>query len=351
MKKIKVIGYGGAQERDILKYLSEKEFDFIEFVYDSYDIDDAEDVFVIANFRKITELTDFLLKNAAKIRKVYELFPFAFEGAEREENSENAYKALTESGIDVERIQLNELLEDCSKDTTIKQSFSIISKRIFDDISEPLDIAGKEFLDDIAEHMLEYTKDCAVTEFTVSKKLISLSDRYGMTPTMYFALYGRSFDTRILSDADKKDMLAKKNIFGHNIVDIASLSRFEYYKDLRMIFDCAFSAKEKEYLESLNKMKLGANRLESKAKEPAVVSFFRKLFTSNKTSDNQIQLQALKLKINSVEEKHNSDLRYEYNEKKQNVILDIEERGGNADTQPIVELYRRRIKLAERLSK
>lgn len=41
MKKIKFIGYGGAQERDIIKYLSEKEFDFIEFVYDSYDIDNA----------------------------------------------------------------------------------------------------------------------------------------------------------------------------------------------------------------------------------------------------------------------------------------------------------------------
>lgn len=349
MKKIKVIGYGGAQERDILKYLSEKEFDFIEFVYDSYDIDDAENVFVIANFRKITELTDFLLKNSAKIRKVYELYPFAFEGAEREENSENAYKALTENGIDVERIQLNELLENCSKDTTIKQSFSVISKRIFDDISEPLEIAGKEFVDDIAEHMLEYTKDCAVTEFTVSKKIMSLSDRYGMTPTMYFALYGRNFDTSVLNDEDKKDILAKKNIFGHNIIDIASLSRFEQYMDMRMVFDFDFAAKEKEYLESLNKMKLDATRLESKTKEPTVVSFFRKLFTSNKASDNQIQLQVLKNKINAIEEKHNADLRYEYNEKKQNVILDIEEIDGNADTQPILELYHRKIKLAERL--
>lgn len=349
MKKIKVIGYGGAQERDIIKYLSEKEFDFIEFVYDSYDIDNAENVFVIANFRKITELTDFLLKNAVKIRKVYELFPFAFEGAEREENSENAYKALTENGIDVERIQLNELLEECSKDTTIKQSFSVISKRIFDDISEPLNIAGKEFLDDMAEHMLEYTKDCAVTEFMVSKKLISLSDRYGMTPTMYFTLYGRNFDTRILSDADKMDMLAKKNIFGHNIVDIVSLSRFEYYKDMRMIFDCDFAAKEKAYLSELSKLKIEAVRLENAGNEPGLFSFFKKLFTSSKTSENEIKLQNLHNKIRIAEEKHNSELLYEYNERRQNVIIDIEEISDNAEVKPIIDVYRRKIKLAERL--
>ncbi len=351
MKKIKIIGYGGGAEQNIINNLKGRVPDFVKFDFESYDLADTDTVFVIASFRKKTKLVTFLLENAEKIKKLYELIPFSFEGKQTFENTEKTHKELSDAGIEIKAIMLDELLTDCSKETTVKESIFSVSNDIFDDISAPLNAVCGEFLADIKQNMLTYVKDLIPSEFTYSKILMSTADRYGMTPPMYFTLCGTSFDTSNLNDEDKEDILSKKNIFGHNIVDIASLKRFEQYMDMRMLFDFDFAAKEKEYLDKLNTMKLEANRLESKAKEPTVISFFRKLFTQNKALDNQIQLQILKNEITATEEKHNADLQYEYNEKMQNVIIDIEENSENADIMPIIKLYCRRIKLVGRLKK
>lgn len=351
MKQIKIIGYGGGAEQNVINNLKGRVPDFVKLAFESYDLADTDTVFVIASFRKETKLATFLLENAAKIKKLYELIPFSFEGKHTFENTEKTHKELSDAGIEIKAIMLDELLTDCSKETTVKESLFSISNDIFDDISAPLNAVCSELLADIKQNMLTYVKDLIPSEFTYSKILMSTADRYGMTPPMYFTLCGTSFDASNLNDEDKKDILSKKNIFGHNIVDIAALNRFELYMDIRMIFDFDFAAKEKEYIDELNALKLNVKRLERSTKEPTVISFFRKLFTQSKASDNQIQLQNLKNKITVTEEKHSADLRYEYNEKKQNIILDIEESSDNADIMPIIKLYYRRIKLAERLKK
>lgn len=119
----------------------------------------------------------------------------------------------------------------------------------------------KEYTDKIKCTLMTDTEKMPVSHFTSSGEFMIFQDDFGMTPAMYFVLYGRDFDTNALNSGYKEQFINCRNIFRHNILEIASLLPYSKYYLIRKISDDTFSEEEAEFARKNKQEKIVNNIL------------------------------------------------------------------------------------------
>lgn len=105
----------------------------------------------------------------------------------------------------------------------------------------------EKYIDDLKENMLDRVKEYPTKYFTKSKNLMFLTDCYEMTPVMYGILYNYPLDLSALDGHDKETLLSHKNVFQHNILDLAALASEDVYYKIRIDLDEQFAAEEQAF--------------------------------------------------------------------------------------------------------
>lgn len=188
----------------------------------------------------------------------YDNFVRKAEGALEEKNYADAleyiHKAQNfEHRVETDYLQITVLTDSANEDNqfnreaVLKVCESIDMDSIPDDISQRLTLNTQQYenlIADIKDNMPSYCKENPIEYFTNSVEMMRLSDKYDMTPAMYFVLYGYDFNISILSCDDKISLMNHKNVFHHSILDIASLASFSQYHNIKLMLDDEFSEKE-----------------------------------------------------------------------------------------------------------
>lgn len=224
--------YAGFFSNITEKYLINKKFANTKCILPGEISATQGNIVVIAYFNTISEYIDEILKNANKIKKVYEVRALKQEEINYKVNLNKANSDLKSAGIDVVSIDIEKNINTTTTYDEITEIAKQPTEYIYDDIHTLfVDV------DDIKANMIKYTKEWQISEFTSYNSMMTLTDEFQMTPAMYFVLYERRFEFNSLNPDYKRKLYSQRNIFGHNIIDIASLSSFEVWENIRKEFD------------------------------------------------------------------------------------------------------------------